>query len=118
MNDDLDRLLERANELENDEELESPSENINEEVVSKSDDDTSYFGGEFHERDKLSVNNIVDEVKDIFSDYSMSVIKARALPDLRDGLNLFIEEFCGVCMNVVIHQISLIRSVLLQLVML
>lgn len=86
MNDDLDRLLERANELENDEELESPSENMNEEVVSKSDDDTSYFGGEFHERDKLSVNNIVDEVKTSFLDYSMSVIKARALPDLRDGL--------------------------------
>lgn len=86
MNDDLDRLLERANELENDEELESPSENINEEVVSKSDDDTSYFGGEFHERDKLSVNNIVDEVETSFLDYSMSVIKARALPDLRDGL--------------------------------
>ena len=86
MNDDLDRLLERANELENDEELESPSKNINEEVVSKSDDDTSYFGGEFHERDKLSVNNIVDEVKTSFLDYSMSVIKARALPDLRDGL--------------------------------
>ena len=86
MNDDLDRLLERANELENDEELESPSEKINEEVVSKSDDDTSYFGGEFHERDKLSVNNIVDEVKTSFLDYSMSVIKARALPDLRDGL--------------------------------
>jgi len=86
MNDDLDRLLERANELENDEKLESPSENINEEVVSKSDDDTSYFGGEFHERDKLSVNNIVDEVKTSFLDYSMSVIKARALPDLRDGL--------------------------------
>lgn len=86
MNDDLDRLLERANELENDDELESPSENINEEVVSKSDDDTSYFGGEFHERDKLSVNNIVDEVKTSFLDYSMSVIKARALPDLRDGL--------------------------------
>ena len=86
MNDDLDRLLERANELENDDELESTSENINEEVVSKSDDDTSYFGGEFHERDKLSVNNIVDEVKTSFLDYSMSVIKARALPDLRDGL--------------------------------
>ena len=86
MNDDLDRLLEKANELENDEELESPSENINEEVVSKSDDDGSYFGGEFHERDKLSVNNIVDEVKTSFLDYSMSVIKARALPDLRDGL--------------------------------
>ena len=36
--------------------------------------------------DKLSENNIVDEVKDSFLDYSMSVIAARALPDLRDGL--------------------------------
>ena len=36
--------------------------------------------------DKLSENNIVDEVKSSFLDYSMSVIAARALPDLRDGL--------------------------------
>ena len=36
--------------------------------------------------DKLSENNIVDEVKDSFLDYSMSVIAARALTDLRDGL--------------------------------
>jgi DNA gyrase, A subunit len=37
-------------------------------------------------RDKLELNNIVDEVKKSFIDYSMSVITARALPDLRDGL--------------------------------
>lgn len=36
--------------------------------------------------DKLEQNNIVKEVKDSFLDYSMSVIVARALPDLRDGL--------------------------------
>ena len=36
--------------------------------------------------DKLEKNNIVNEVKDSFLDYSMSVIVARALPDLRDGL--------------------------------
>ena len=36
--------------------------------------------------DRLSENNIVDEVKNSFLDYSMSVIAARALPDLRDGL--------------------------------
>ena len=30
--------------------------------------------------------NIVDEIKNSFLDYSMSVIVARALPDLRDGL--------------------------------
>ena len=36
--------------------------------------------------DKLNRKNIVKEVKDSFLDYSMSVIVARALPDLRDGL--------------------------------
>ncbi len=36
--------------------------------------------------DRLKENNIVDEVKKSFIDYSMSVIVARALPDLRDGL--------------------------------
>ena len=36
--------------------------------------------------DRLEQNNIVNEVKDSFLEYSMSVIVARALPDLRDGL--------------------------------
>ncbi len=36
--------------------------------------------------DRLEKNNIVQEVKDSFLEYSMSVIVARALPDLRDGL--------------------------------
>ena len=36
--------------------------------------------------DRLEENNIVNEVKKSFLDYSMSVIVARALPDLRDGL--------------------------------
>jgi len=44
------------------------------------------FNGYFHERDRLDHNNIVDEVKTSFMEYSMSVIKSRALPDLRDGL--------------------------------
>ena len=44
------------------------------------------FGGSFHERDSHAVNNIVDEVKSSFLDYSMSVITSRAIPDLRDGL--------------------------------
>lgn len=39
-----------------------------------------------HSRDRLEHNNIVDEVKSSFIDYSMSVIMSRALPDLRDGL--------------------------------
>lgn len=36
--------------------------------------------------DRLEQNNIVKEVQDSFLDYSMSVITARAIPDLRDGL--------------------------------
>ena len=37
-------------------------------------------------KDKLEINDIVDEIEKSFIDYSMSVIVARALPDLRDGL--------------------------------
>ena len=48
--------------------------------------DTDHFNGYFHERDSLAENNIVDEVKTSFLEYSMSVITSRALPDLRDGL--------------------------------
>ena len=44
------------------------------------------FKGEFHERDSLSENNIVNEVSKSFLDYSVSVITSRAIPDLRDGL--------------------------------
>ena len=44
------------------------------------------FVGEFHEKDSFIENNIVDEVKKSFIDYSASVIMARAIPDLRDGL--------------------------------
>ncbi len=36
--------------------------------------------------DRLEKNNIVKEIQDSFLEYSMSVIVARALPDLRDGL--------------------------------
>ncbi len=39
-----------------------------------------------HSRDRLEHNNIVEEVKTSFLEYSMSVIVSRALPDLRDGL--------------------------------
>src|SRR5574344_94677 len=38
------------------------------------------------DRDKLSENNLVDEIRKSFLEYSMSVIASRALPDLRDGL--------------------------------
>ncbi len=49
-------------------------------------ENTDEFSGTFHERDSHAENNIVDEVKDSFLDYSMSVITSRAIPDLRDGL--------------------------------
>ena len=72
------------------EELEVVENNENEatdlEELEKVDIDTDNFSGYFHERDSLSENNIVNEVKTSFLEYSMSVITSRALPDLRDGL--------------------------------
>lgn len=59
------------------------SEQNNEEELIENPDE---FSGYFHERDSLSENNIVDEVKTSFLEYSVSVIASRALPDLRDGL--------------------------------
>ena len=49
-------------------------------------DDENKYGTKFHERDSLTENNIVKEVKESFLSYSMSVITSRAIPDLRDGL--------------------------------
>ena len=72
------------------EEIEVIENNENEEIdldkLEKVDIDTDNFSGYFHERDSLSENNIVNEVKTSFLEYSMSVITSRALPDLRDGL--------------------------------
>ena len=53
------------------------------EINNKEKDD---YGGNFHERDSHNINDIVNEVKTSFLDYSMSVITSRAIPDLRDGL--------------------------------
>ena len=53
------------------------------EINNKEKDD---YGGKFHERDSHNINDIVNEVKTSFLDYSMSVITSRAIPDLRDGL--------------------------------
>ena len=64
-------------------------ENLNNEVYDEKLEKvevSSDFNGYFHERDSLAENNIVDEVKTSFLEYSVSVIKSRALPDLRDGL--------------------------------
>ena len=59
-------------------------ENNNLEQIEESTENLETIEQTIH--DKLSENNIVDEVKNSFLDYSMSVIAARALPDLRDGL--------------------------------
>ena len=58
----------------------------NNEINENAEQKTYNFGGTFHERDHLFENNIVDEIKSSFIDYAVSVITARALPDLRDGL--------------------------------
>ena len=82
-NKDIEELLDRASEDSTDSPLDTNLE------VHEFEDDTDInteFGGTFHERDKLTENNIVREVQDSFLDYSMSVITARAIPDLRDGL--------------------------------
>ena len=81
---------ELENELNTEEEKSVENTNLNEDESNKDVDkveiNTSNFNGYFHERDSLAENNIVDEVKTSFLEYSMSVITSRALPDLRDGL--------------------------------
>ena len=87
-NDELKELLNRANEENEENSSENqpkpPEEAENNENLQLNVDNN--FSGYFHERDRLNCNNIVDEVKTSFMEYSMSVIKSRALPDLRDGL--------------------------------
>ena len=46
-----------------------------------------------YNRDNTLPRDIVDEMNESYLNYSMSVIVSRALPDVRDGLSLFIEEF-------------------------
>ena len=88
--DDLNELLARASEEDNN------TDNVTDDTSNTNDNNSQEdidiiksngnFSGYFHERDRLDHNNIVDEVKTSFMEYSMSVIKSRALPDLRDGL--------------------------------
>ncbi|MDD6223645.1 MAG: DNA gyrase subunit A [bacterium] len=86
--DDLNELLDRANQdsevVKNMKNI-SVDDNESQKVVDNVKSENQ-FSGYFHERDRLDCNNIVDEVKTSFMEYSMSVIKSRALPDLRDGL--------------------------------
>ncbi len=83
--DDLEELLERAEADSNSEDSEETNDDSSLEEVTDEVVNTD-FGGTFHEHDKLTEQNIVEEVSKSFLDYSMSVIVSRAIPDLRDGL--------------------------------
>ena len=82
---------EEKNNIINNQELDS---NKNSEFVDENIDNTeeeldeeySLIDTELTGKDKITENNIVEEVKSSFLDYSVSVIASRALPDLRDGL--------------------------------
>ena len=84
--DELNELLNRASEDSNDETNDNELDNNENNEEDLKVNVNNKFSGYFHERDRLEQNNIVDEVKTSFMEYSMSVIKSRALPDLRDGL--------------------------------
>ncbi len=47
----------------------------------------------FDSNQDIQTIKIEDSIKASYLDYSMSVIIGRALPDARDGLNQYIEEF-------------------------
>ena len=83
---DIEELVDRAENQMSDEENSTETVDTNIENNNEMIHDTNKFNGYFHERDSLAENNIVDEVKTSFLEYSMSVITSRALPDLRDGL--------------------------------
>ena len=82
---------EEKNNIINNPELDS---NKNPEIIDENIDNTeeefdeeySLIDTELTGKDKITENNIVEEVKSSFLDYSESVIASRALPDLRDGL--------------------------------
>ncbi len=68
----------------NEETTEEVEEIEDEEIIDDSDDQDVDI--ELPQHDNMVDNDIVREIKDSFLEYSMSVIVARALPDLRDGL--------------------------------
>ena len=70
--------------MEDNNKLENENNELN--ISSSNESNQNEFSGYFHERDRLSENNIVNEVETSFLEYSVSVIASRALPDLRDGL--------------------------------
>ena len=63
-----------------------------------------------YEGERIVKVNIENQMKSAYIDYSMSVIVARALPDVRDGLNLFIVVYCLVCTSWEYFQTEHIKS--------
>ena len=55
---------------------------------------------------KIIEKDIEKEMREAYIDYAMSVIVSRALPDVRDGLEFYIQ-----CMKMVLHQINHTGSV-------
>ena len=53
------------------------------------------------DNDRIIQTDLRNEMSRSYLEYAMSVIVGRALPDARDGLNQFTEEFFMQCMNLV-----------------
>jgi len=50
--------------------------------------------------DPSIIPTLIDtEMQNSYLDYAMSVIVSRALPDVRDGLNRYTEEYSMQCMK-------------------
>ena len=68
----------------NEEEIVEETEDLEEDFDDSDEIEETVTSG--NAADEMVDNDIVKEIKDSFLEYSMSVIVARALPDLRDGL--------------------------------
>ena len=58
------------------------------------DDDIDTPNNDNKESTNIPSVSLEQEMQNSYLDYAMSVIVSRALPDCRDGLNQFIEEYC------------------------
>ena len=63
------------------------------------------------DQDRIIKVNIEDEMRNSYIDYSMSVIVARALPDVRDGFKPVHRRILYGMRELGIHMISRIKSV-------
>lgn len=93
MSDDLKRLLARASEDEDTQDVYDPDADVDEEEEDDGELEESFGSNDRGDDAGLDVNGgrlqeseFGHEMKQSFIEYSMSVITARALPDVRDGL--------------------------------